>query len=181
METANTGIGGGVLTSNPTASHWERIVNNKIRGIGRTAEELFNAAVEYFMWCDANPIYCPELIRNGELAGRIIYLPKPRAYSLEGLCMDLGITPRYMQEISKGKNDNEYFMAVKTIMGIIKTQNLEYALAGVFSQVITIKHLRLDKDTGDGQIPPPIQINVMGEAPKLLSNESEIEIPKRAI
>lgn len=164
--------------NNRTAKHWEKIADAKVNGIGQTAEDLWLSALAYFMWCDSNPIYKSELVKSGEHAGEIYSVPIDRPYTLRGLCLHMGITIDYLYEVAKGKEKNDFFFVVKTILDIVHTQVLEGALAGVYAQVATIKHLKLDKVDDATKPNPTVQINVIANSPKLLTNEGDIDIPE---
>jgi hypothetical protein len=171
MENAN---GKSIMRSE---QHWTRVSDARINGIGHSPEDLWNAALAYFMWCDKNPMYKPELVKSGDNAGQIYNVPIDRPYTLRGLCLHMGVTQDYLYEVSKSKEKNEYFFVVKTILDIVYTQVLENTLVGNYAQVAAIKHLRLDRQDDSSKPNPTVNINVI-EGPKLLSNESEIEIPE---
>lgn len=159
-----------------TAKHWERIADAKVNGIGHSPEDLWESAIAYFMWCDANPIYRHEVVKSGSDAGKIYDVPIDRPYTLRGLCMHMGITMEYLYEVSRSREKNDYFFVVKTILDIVHTQVLEGTLAGVYSQVAAVKHLNLGNDAVH-DTNNVVNINVIADAPKLLTDESEIEIP----
>jgi hypothetical protein len=160
-----------------TAQHWHRISDARINGVGQTAADLWDSAIAYFMWCDTNPIYKPELIRSGENAGMIAQVPVQRPYTLRGLCLHLGITVDYLHEAARSKEQNEFFYVVKSILDIVHTQVLEGTLTGIYAQVVSIKHLGLDRVDSGAKPNPTVNINVLPAGPKLLTNEQEIEIP----
>jgi hypothetical protein len=161
-----------------TTQHWTKVSNARINGIGYSAEDLWNEALAYFMWCDTNPIYKNELIRSGENAGQIFQVPIDRPYTLRGLCLHLGITVEYLYEVSRSNEKNEYFFVAKTILDIIHTQVLEGTLVGVYAQVAAVKHLGLGNPDGVNKPAPNININVIATSPALLTNETEISIPE---
>jgi len=161
---------------NRTAKHWERIADARVSGIGHSPEDLWNAALAYFMWCDQNPIYKSELIRSGGDAGRVMQVPIERPYTVRGLCLHMGITMDYIFEVSRSRERSDYFFVIKTILDIIHTQVLEGTLTGIYSQVAAVKHLNLGREL-EQKTNPIVQVNVI-QGPGLLGNENEIEIPK---
>ena len=156
-------------------NHWE-VINKGTVGIGLTAEELRVAAVRYFIWCDNNPMYKPEMLKAGEKAGEIKDLPIPRPYTIPGLCLHLGITRNYLYEISKSKVQNDYWMVANKIIEIIYTQKLEMALAGIINPIVASKELGLTNQPVADKGSPVINI-IVENGPKLLENENDVDLP----
>lgn len=141
----------------------------KLKTRGTTPKDIWDAALEYFIWCDANPIKKPELMRNGPKTGDTVYMETPRLYSLSGLCMYTGITPKYLVENSK--KEDEIGMICQRIILAIMTQNIEFAAAGVFNPIFIAKLQKIGEEQNLVKQTPVIQITVDGNSPELLTNE----------
>ena len=169
------------LPLKPTQSHWRYIFAKGVMAVGNTPEELWNAAIAYFSWCDENPIYRNEVIRSGKRTGDVIQVPIPRPYTINGLCLRLGITKEYLYSAAKSDTQNEFFFVAKNILEIIYTQKLELVYAGVYSPMVAIRDMSIGLGKADDSVTPQVVITVEGNAPKLLTNEADIEIPKDKI
>lgn len=162
-----------------TNQHWE-VIANGVSAAGIEAKDLWETALLYFQWCDANPIKKPELVRSGEKSGTIYHVPIPRPYTISGLCLQLGITREYLYDCAKSKNQNEFYIVATKIIDIIYTQKLEYSITGVFNPIISAKELGLNDNKLPDKGSPIIQIEVL-EGPKLLTDERDIELPQDKI
>lgn len=162
-----------------TNQHWEVIANGVNVRID-TARDLWENSLLYFQWCDANPIQKPEMIRSGADVGETYTIPMPRAYTVTGLCLHVGITRDYLYTVSNQKEKNEFFFIANKILEIIYTQKLEMTYAGVFSPVIASKELGLANEQKANPQTPVINIEVQ-EGPKLLSDERDVDLPEDKI
>lgn len=90
------------------------------------SQKLLKDCVDYFVWCQENPLYVTEVVRSKEGA-ELISLPKLRAYSKTGLCQWLGITFQTWQDWSKDRSD--LFEAIAYAEQVIVTQKFEAAAA----------------------------------------------------
>lgn len=160
-------------TGADTANHW--MVRPRIQGT--TAQDLFESAKEYFMWCEANPIYKDEMIKQ---TGKIDTVSYPRPFVLQALCLHCGVTVAYIADMVKNANAGEYHQVANWIVNVIYTQNLEYAMVGIFSSVITAKKLNLGTSDEEASRRPGIiniQIIKDGNVPELAENEFD-NLPK---
>jgi hypothetical protein len=159
-----------------TNQHWE-VVANGIKAEIVEAKDLWELALVYFQWCDANPIQRPEMLRSGAEAGTIKYIPIPRPYTLSGLCIHLGLTKEYMYGVSKSEQKNDFYFVANKLLEIIHTQKLEYTYAGVYSPVVASKELGLQFLPSPEKQSPVINITVE-EGPKLLADERDVDLPE---
>lgn len=164
------------LPQKETAQHWS-VIANGCEVFGTTPKDLWESALLYFQWCDSSPLYKPDLLRAGAEAGTVVYIPIPRPYTVSGLCLHTGITRDYLFDIAKNRDALDWYMVATKIIEIIYTQKLEYSLAGIFSTAIAIKDLGIGNSNIDNNGSPVINIEVV-EAPKLLVDERDVEIPK---
>lgn len=166
------------IGSYKTASHWE-VLRQGVKIKIQSAEDLWNGALMYFKWCDDNPIIKKDVLRAGQQAGRIIHLESPRPYILEALCLRLGISPDYIYDCTKSKNQDDFFFVARNILSIIYTQKLEYALVNVFNPIVAGKVLGLNDIPKEERGSMMINIEVVGNAPALLNNEADIDNEKQ--
>lgn len=97
-------------------------------------------AYEYFQWCDKNPWIKKEAIKSGDYAGTLIDIPTQRPYTLEGLCLYLGISLNTF----KNYQDRKGFMTVTThVREIIDANQLEGAAVGAYNANIIARKLGL--------------------------------------
>lgn len=135
-----------------------------------TPELLWEEACNYFEWCDKTPIKTDEVIKSGILAGTLIKVPKKRPYTIQGLCIYLGVHSEYFRrfkEEQKDKTDEiskDFCRVVAHIEEIIYQQKFEGAVVGLFNSNIIARDLGLrDKQdlTSNGeQIATPTAIQV---------------------
>lgn len=106
-----------------------------------TPDLLWEAACEYFQWCEDNPIKKNDF--RGKDADEVIY-ELDRPFTLSGLCIYLGCSSQYFRNFEKNNKDSEDFMAVITcVKEIIFTQKFEGASVGIFNANIIARDLGL--------------------------------------
>ena len=109
-----------------------------------TPELLWEAACEYFEWCEENPWYKKEAVKSGDMAGTIISIPTARPYTLQGLCRYLNCSTEYLKHFEANNIDSEDFMPIITrIREAIYQQKFEGASVGVFNANIITRDLGL--------------------------------------
>lgn len=151
--------------------HW-KIVNSAQVAIDSSAEELWENAASYFLWCDSNPIISKRVINVGKEAGKNLNTEHARPYTVKGLCLHCGISEEYVSEIRHTKNkESEYYFIVQRIMYIIYTQNQEMATVGLFNPVFVARVLNMGEEVKEGGT---IKIELVNGLPPLASSESEI-------
>jgi hypothetical protein len=161
------------ITSQVTINHWMI----KPKASGTTAQDLHNDAKEYFMWCEKNPIYKQEIIKQ---TGQSMVVEYPRPFNLPALCIHCGISVGYLNDMAQNPQAQEFYMVAQWIMQVIYAQNLEYGMVGIFSSVLTAKKLNLGVSEETKESGAVIQINRIippGEKP-LAENEFD-ETSKR--
>lgn len=150
-----------------TINHWMI----KSKSSGTTPEDLWKDACEYFMWCEQNPIYKKEVVKQ---TGSVTEIEYPRPFNLPALCLHCGITVSYLIDMSKNKGAGDYHMVAQKILQVIYSQNLEFAMVGIFNAQITAKKLGLGEDAEKSSVPAVIQINVIKNgSPELSDSEFE--------
>ena len=156
-------------------SLWEYVFSNKYV-LAQDANDLWITMASYFKWCDNNPLEVPFLIRSGLNAGTTKYMKSPQPYSLDGLCLFCGISIQYLRFIANGKDEALKAVAERALM-IVRTQNLNWAMVGVFNPIIASKLNNLGTSDFGNDEDSSVNITVLGQgAPPLLSNENEIPL-----
>ena len=89
-----------------------------------TPDLLWQAACEYFEWCDKHPWYKSEAIKNGKSVGKIVKIPTERPYSLMGFLVYIGTSPSYWYDF-KAANHIDFSCVISEIEKIIETQQLK--------------------------------------------------------
>ena len=104
-----------------------------------TPDLLWEAACEYFDWCENNPIM------ETDFRGKDAYevqIPKKRPFTLHGLCLYLEASTNYWKEHRKAATSD--FLAVVThIEEIIYNQKFTGAAIGIFNANIIARDLGL--------------------------------------
>lgn len=138
-----------------------------------TPELLWEAACEYFEWCDRNPWLKKEAIKSGDLAGTVMDVPTERPYTITGLCIYLGVSSIYFIDFKNGLIDDlnndpnadtakikEYSRVIATIEEVIYTQKFEGAAVGAFNANIISRDLGLaEKKETEIKVPEGIHFN----------------------
>jgi hypothetical protein len=157
----------------------------------KTPKLLWEAAVEYFTWCDENPLKESKLVTY-EGQSIIEELPLRRPYTLEGLCLYLGANTAYFRQfkkalrikVEKEQIDKDFSTVIRTIEDTIRAQKFEGAAVGHFNANIIARDLGLkdkaDITTDDKVLPAQVpEIKVYNSAPPLASSEDDVEDAKK--
>lgn len=114
---------------------WEARSSHGRKPVFEDADALWSAAVEYFDWVEDNPL-------DADL--RFSSNPRPRAMTLEGLRIFIGISTSTWYNYCEKKD----FLEVTEAIGeIIRTQKFEGASAGYFNANIIARDLGLKEQT----------------------------------
>lgn len=113
----------------------------------KTPEKMWEAACEYFEYCDENPLIAIEY--NGKDAIRC-ELPKMQAYTLHGLCLFLGCNIHYFSEfetrlytIKDEKTRKAFSEVITRIRETIYQHKFIGAASGFFNHNIIARDLGL--------------------------------------
>jgi hypothetical protein len=109
-----------------------------------TPELLWEAACEYFQWCDDNPLI--EIDFKGKDATQV-KMPKMRAFTIHGLCIYLDCNTKYFNDF-KDANHKGFSEVLTRIMEIIYNQKFTGAAAGFLNPNIIARDLGL-RDSKD--------------------------------
>jgi len=120
--------------------YWQRARRNGRRPTYETADTLWEACCEYFEWVEENPLYTTDTVKfQGE--ARIIKVPKPRAMTIQGLCLFIGLTHETWAQYRK--RDQDFSEVTLQVDAIIRTQKFEGAAADLFNASIISRDLGL--------------------------------------
>lgn len=119
-----------------------------------TPELLWEAACEYFAWCDDSPIVKKDVVRNGKNAGDVIEIPMQRPYSLSGFLFYVGAGDAYWRQF-KIADHKGFSTVINDIEKVIETQQFEGATVGIFNANIIARKLNLTDKQEIVTIPDP--------------------------
>ena len=108
-----------------------------------TPELFFEKAIEYFKWADENPIIKTDAVRGGQNAGDILEIPIQRPYSIEALCIYLGITYQTFKNYEKNENYKDFFEVFAYVKQIIENNQFDGATVGTYNANIIARKLGL--------------------------------------
>ena len=141
---------------NLKAKPWERVSVGRPRKY-QTAQELWEAAVEYFQWCEANPIFDHKVTQyQGDPID--VSTAIPRAMTIGGLCIHIGVNHKCMNDIMDDIDINteegrQFSETIGLIREVIRDQKFAGAAAGIFNSNIIARDLGLvDKQDHKQQI-----------------------------
>lgn len=108
-----------------------------------TPELLWDAAIEYFEWCDENPLKEEKLFHyQGDISKESVN--KLRAYTITALCLYLDCSTEYFRHFETNNKDNKDFMPIITrIRETIYSQKFTGAAAELLNPNIIARDLGL--------------------------------------
>lgn len=125
------------------------------------AELLWDAACEYFQWCEDNPLKESKICSfQGE--NKIEEVPLMRAMTIAGLCFRLNANIDYLTAFESKldldtKEGKDFSRVIGDIRTVIYRQKFEGASAGLLNANIIARDLGLaDKKEVDGNILNPL-------------------------
>lgn len=120
-----------------------------------TAEEIWEAALQYFQWVTETPLEASELVKyQGE--AKLSKVPKMRAMTIDGLCLHMGIS---FQTWTNYRKVEEFLEVTTRVDAIIREQKFTGAAAELLNPQIIARDLGLrDGHEIMGQGGGPLQI-----------------------
>jgi len=109
-----------------------------------TPEMLWDAACEYFDWCDNNPWY--KIDFRGK-DNEEVKIPTERPYTLTGLCLYLNCNQAYFRnfKLQLPKDEKDFNAIISRIEETIETQQFEGATVGAYNANIIARKLGLSE------------------------------------
>ena len=105
------------------------------------ADELMHSCKEYMLWIDANPLFEKQQKFSGTTCK--FYeadLPKKRPYTIQGMCLYLGIASPTWDDY---RRDDRFNSVTAVIDDAIRNQKFEGAASGFFNPAIIARDLGL--------------------------------------
>jgi len=123
---------------------WEARATHGRKKIFATAEDMWNAATEYFTWAHDNPL-TDSIVFQGAVTGKKNLM---RAMTISGLCIFIDTHPEYLTKFESDLNldtdeGKDFSRVIKKIKNVIKTQKFEGASAGLLNPNIIARDLGL--------------------------------------
>ena len=120
-----------------------------------TSDLLWEAACEFFQWCDDNPWKKVET-KVKSTGTDITTMPTARPYTISGLCLYLGCNVQYLSQFKAGlpKEEEDFSLVITRIEQTIYTQKFEGAAVGAFNANIIARDLGL-KDASKQEVSGP--------------------------
>ena len=138
-----------------------------------TSEALWEAACDYFEWCDSNPWRIEKTKKKGR-SKEVESTPTQRPYTIAALCMYLGVHSTYLNDLK----DKDYSEVITRIRQIIETNQIEGAMVGAYNANIVsrINGLtdKMDIESGGEKLKAVIQVQVVNTGVPLASSEDDI-------
>lgn len=127
---------------------WELRSKHGRDKIFQTPEAMWEAACEYFQWCQDNPLISVEIYGKDAIECKV---PKMRPFTMEGVCHFMGVNTNYFRDFSlglAGKDDQtskDFSQIVTRIRETIERQQYEGASSGFLNSSIVAKKLGLSE------------------------------------
>ncbi len=142
---------------------WKARSSHGRKPIFASPEDLWNAAVEYFEWVEANPLYEAKAFAFQGVV-TVESLPKMRAMTIGGLCIFLDIDQTTWSEYGRRE---DFFRVVTRVEAIIRDQKFAGAAADLLNPNIIARDLGLaDKSELSGKGGAPIEIEAKTKEPR---------------
>ena len=135
---------------------WKRRAKHGRDKIFTDPEILWQSALEYFEWCNQNPLIEIDFVGKDALQ---VEKPKMRAFTWSGLELYLDIDS--LREYKSNPDYKEFSHVITRIEKIMYTQKFEGAAAGFLNPNIIARDLRLN----DGE-PPQTNVTVRITGPE---------------
>lgn len=140
-----------------------------------TPDLLWEAACEYFEWCDKNPW---KVVKN-KTKGKVKEneeSPTQRPYTLTGLMLYCDASEEYWREFRKA-NHKDFLGVITRIETIIETQQFEGAIVGAFNPNIIARKLGLveKQDITSNNEKISLNVTVIDTRVPLANREEDIQ------
>lgn len=124
-------------------SYWQLRSKHGREKLFATPELLWEAAKEYFEWCDNNPVLKEDYVgKDADRVNRKLQRP----YTISGLCIYVDASREWWGKF-KSSADKDFLLILTRIEEIIYSQKFDGAAVGVFNQSIIARDLGLVEKT----------------------------------
>ncbi len=159
---------------------WKRRSKHGRNKLFATPELMWEAACEYFDWCDSNP-WIKEETKTTLTGQEVKSADTARPYTITGLCLYLDCNSVYFAQFKANLKDDEddFSKVITRIEDVIYTQKFEGAAVGAFNANIIARDLGLrdekviDNKSSDGSMSVS---KLTAEAAKAVSNKFDEEV-----
>lgn len=138
-------------------SFWKQRSKHGREKIFESPELLWEAASEYFQWCEDNPLQEQDWVgKDGDEVAKNLLRP----FTLSGLCVFLDCDEQTLKNYGSKEEYKDFFGVYTRVTQIIRTQKFEGAAVGLFNANIIARDLGLsDKQSNEvtGKDGGPIQ------------------------
>jgi hypothetical protein len=109
---------------------------------------MWEAACEYFQWCEENPLVAEDFVGSGPMAGTIVNLNKMRPFTMHGLCSYLDCSTAYFRAFKStmdpdAKHYKDFLTVLTRIEETVYNQKFTGAAAGFLNANIIARDLGL--------------------------------------
>ena len=162
---------------------WKLRSKHGVDKLFASPELLWEAACEYFEWCDENPHLEEKAFAfQGQITKDSI--TKMRAYSLGALCLYLGCSESYFRafKCTSTEKEKDFLTVIAKIEQAIREQQFSGAAADLLNANIISRTLGLvDKSdlTSKGEKIQPTEIKVYNVGPGFADSEDKIDEEKK--
>lgn len=154
-------------------------------------EIMLQACYEYFNYQSQQSWIKQEAVKSGEFTGQLISIPTASPFTLEGLCLYLGVHSKYFIQFQsdlkpkENKTDEDFNNIITHVREVIYLQKLEGAMVGTYNSSIVARQLGLaeitkGEVTGKDGAPinhkMEINVNVVQSGPDPVGSEKDIDL-----
>ncbi|MCP4141294.1 MAG: DNA packaging protein [Chloroflexi bacterium] len=156
---------------------WKLRASHGRKRLFETPELLWEAACEYFQWCDEHPWIASKKKKKGDDYEETEETPTARPYTITGLLFYVDASASYWKEAKKNSS-TDFLLVMENIEKIIQTQQFEGAMVGAYSNNLVARLNGLsDKQevNSTSQVKASIVVNCIDSAVPLAGSEDEVE------
>ena len=126
----------------------------------KTPDLMWEAACEYFQWCDEHPWQKVDAAKAGDRFGEHVTVPITRPYTISGLSLYLDCNADYFRQFKKNCT-KDFSWVISKIESTLYTQKFEGAAVGAFNANIIARDLGLsDKQEITGADGTPFTLKI---------------------
>lgn len=137
--------------------------------IYESPDALLNEAYKYFEWCEENPWIKNDFIKGGDMAGSIVGIPTSRPYTIEGLCVYLGIC---IKTFHNYEERDDFVQVITHIREVIRQNQIEGACVGAYNSNIVARVLGL---ANKQEVEASGGLNITVSSPKTKDSLQELQ------
>lgn len=112
----------------------------KLRDIAiKTPLELLQHCQNYIQWCEENPIKKVDIVKGGENAGQLLYIPTERPLTLKGFCVYMVRSWSWYRKLRRDTKDDVDFQTVLSwFENLCESQRIDMAIVGVYPHQLVV-------------------------------------------